>query len=194
MDTGNFFLLHHARLDAQLRDLFGGLTDDQMRRRPHPRVAPIAWLFWHMACCEDTLNRLLAGRAMVLDEENWLPRLNLTGRDAGVGMTDAQVEAVSARVDVAALRAYQAAVGRRTEELVVSLGPGELDHLPDPRQLDSLFGDDGVFTARSREVRRIFAGKTKGWFLGHLGLTHPREHLAQAILVKKMLGLGRGRA
>ena len=193
MDTAQFFLLHHERLYGQLRELFGGLTDEQMRLRPHPRVTPIAWLFWHMASCEDALSRLLAGRALVLDDGDFLARLNLPHRNSGVGMSDEQVDLVSARVELGALRAYQAAVGRRTEELVSGLRAGELGDVPDSRHLDSLFGDNGVFGGEAGAVRRIFHGRSKGWFLGHLGLTHPREHLGQAILVKKMQGLGSGR-
>lgn len=132
MDTVQFFLLHHARLFPEIGDRFSQLTDDQMRLRPHPSMNSIAWLLWHVACGEDMLNRLLAHRPFVLDEEGWVRRLNLSRRDVGTGMTDAEVAEFSARVDIAALRAYHAEVGRRTQEIVQGLRPEDLDVVPDP--------------------------------------------------------------
>jgi DinB superfamily len=193
MDTVQFFLLHHARLFPEIEDRFNQLTDDQMRLRPHPCMNSIAWLLWHMACGEDMLNGLLANRPFLLDEEGWLRRLNLSRRDVGTGMTDEGVAELSARVDIAALRAYHAAVGRRTQEIVQGLRPENLDVVPNPSQIRQLFQDDGVFGPQARAVEQFYAGKTTGWFLGHLALTHPREHFAQALLVRKILGLGTGR-
>jgi hypothetical protein len=193
MDTVQFFLLHHARLSPEIEDRFGQLTDDQMRLRPHPGMTSIAWLLWHMACAEDMLNRLLAHRPLLLDEEGWLHRLNLSRRDLGTGMTDAEVAELSARIDIAALRAYHAAVRRRTQEIARGLRPEDLDVVPDPSQIHQLCHDEEIFGLQARAVEQFYAGKTHGWFLGHLALTHPRDHFAQALLVKKLQGLGTGR-
>src|SRR5262245_41993704 len=193
MDTVQFFLLHHARLFPEIEDRFSQLTDDQMRLQPHPGMSSIAWLLWHMACAEDMLNGLLAHRPFVLDEEGWLRRLNLSRREVGTGMTDDEVAELSARVDIGALRAYHAAVGRRTQEIARGLRPEHLDVVPDPSRIRQLFQDEGVFGPRARVVEQFYAGKTHGWFLGHLALTHPREHFAQALLVRKLQGLGSGR-
>jgi hypothetical protein len=193
MDTVQFFLLHHARLFPEIEDRFSQLTDDQMRLRPHPGMTSIAWLLWHMACGEDMLNRLLTHRPLLLDEEGWLHRLNLSRRDIGTGMTDAEVAELSARINTAALRTYHAAVGRRTQEIARDLRPEDLDVVPDPSRIRQLFQGEGVFGPQARAVEQFYAGKTHGWFLGHLALTHPREHFAQALLVRKMQGLGTGR-
>ena len=71
--------------------------------------------------------------------------------------------------------------------------PEDLDVVPDPSRIRHLFEDEGVFGPRARAVEQFYAGKTQGWFLGHLALTHPREHVAQALLVRKLQGLGTGR-
>jgi DinB superfamily len=83
----------------------------------------MAWLVWHMARYEDILNLLLVGRPQVLDEEHWLPRLNLSVRDVGTGMGDDEVSDLSARLDLSALRDYYIAVERRTVDVVRSLRP-----------------------------------------------------------------------
>jgi hypothetical protein len=64
------------------RDVLQGLSHEQVRLRPDG-LNSIAWLVWHMARCENALNLLLAGRPQVLDEEHWLPRLNVSIRDVG---------------------------------------------------------------------------------------------------------------
>lgn len=145
-----------------------------------------------MACCEDMLNRLVANRPLILDEAGWMRRLKLTRHDAGTAMTDEDVSEFSARVDIAALRAYHAAVGRRTEEIARSFRPEDLDVVPDRSQIHQLCQE--IFGPNIAGVaEEFYAGHTKGWFLGHLGLTHSFEHLAQAVLVRKLQGLGSGR-
>jgi hypothetical protein len=96
MDAIEVFVLHHERLPMQVeRDFLQGLSDEQMRLRPHG-FNSIAWLVWHIARYEDILNLLLVGRPQVLDEEDWLSRLNLSMRDVGTGMGDDEVSDLSA--------------------------------------------------------------------------------------------------
>src|SRR5262245_28273668 len=149
MNAIDFLARHYGRLHMQVeRDFLHGLSEEQMRLRPHG-LNSIAWLVWHMARYEDILNLLLVGRPQVLDEEHWLPRLNLSVRDVGTGMGDDEVSDLSARLDLAALRDYYTAVGRRTMEVVRSLRPEALDELPDRERLRA----EGVF--RENAVRLI---------------------------------------
>lgn len=116
-----------------------GLTEAQLRRQAGPGRTSIAWLLWHIARIEDvTINLLVAGHPQVLDEQQWLERLRLTHRDVGTAMGDAEVAAVSARLDVAVLRAYRLAVGRRTRLIVGALGPEELRRRVDPAAIERL--------------------------------------------------------
>jgi hypothetical protein len=129
--TPDFFVLQHERLHRQVeREFLRGLSEAQMWRRPDG-LHSIAWLVWHMARYEDSLSLLLAGRPQVVDEEAWLPRLQVSLRDTGTGMRDDEVSDLSARLDLAALRDYYIAVGRRTVEVVRSLRPEALDERPD---------------------------------------------------------------
>jgi hypothetical protein len=187
MDTIDFFVRHYGRLHMQVeRDFLHGLSEAQLRLRPHG-LNSIAWLVWHMARYEDILNLLLVGRPQVLDEEDWLRRLNLSIRDVGTGMGDEEVSDLSARLDLAALRDYYMAVGRRTLEVVRSLRPEALDELPDLERLRAA----GVF--RENAVRLIAerSRETKGWWLGQLGIAHSQSHRGQAVTIRLLQGIRR---
>ncbi|MGH7397337.1 MAG: hypothetical protein ACRELW_07365 [Candidatus Rokuibacteriota bacterium] len=45
-------------------------------------------------------------------------------RDFGIGMTKPEVAELTSQVDVAALREYRDAVGRRTQEIIRGVGSG----------------------------------------------------------------------
>jgi hypothetical protein len=187
MDAIEFFVLHHERLHMQVeRDFLQGLSEAQMRLRPHG-LNSIAWLVWHMARCEDALNLLLVGRPQVLDAEDWLPRLQLSIRDVGTEMSDDEASDLSARINLTALRDYYTAVGRRTVEVVRSLRPEAFDELPD---LDR-FRAAGVFREKALWAIVERAGQTKGWWLGQLGIAHSQSHRGQATVISLLQGIRR---
>jgi len=123
MDARDLLLDEHARMHAvsvtgekgTLADrTFGGLSDDQMRARPREDLNSLAWLMWHIARAEDIFaNIILSGREQIVDD-GWLPRLKISRRDFGIGMSKPEVAELTTQVDVAALRDYRDAVGRRT--------------------------------------------------------------------------------
>ena len=96
---------------------FGGLTDEQMRVRPREDLNSLAWLMWHISRAEDVFaNLLISGRDQVLDG-SWSARLKISRPDFGIGMTKLEVSELTAKIDIAALREYRDAVGRRTREI-----------------------------------------------------------------------------
>lgn len=88
MDLLQFFLQCQEAFHSRVENEFlTGLTEAQMRMRPHPAVNTIVWLVWHMARCEDVpMNRFVANRPQVLGEGNWLKRLNLSRQDIGTNI------------------------------------------------------------------------------------------------------------
>ena len=185
MDARAFFLLHHARVHAQVeKEFLHDLSDAQMRLRP-ASLNSIAWIVWHMARCEDVINVLLAERLQVLDQEHWLTQLNLSPRDVGTGMADNEVSEWSARVNLDALRGYYSAVGRSTVEVVTALQPQELDAMPDLHRLhtEGVFRESAIWATSERE------GQTKGWWLGHLGLGHNQMHRGEALTIRGLQGI-----
>src|SRR5713101_7891004 len=127
MDALDFFLVRYDQVHRVLTDpAIEQLGDAQWRGRPHPGVNTIAWLIWHMARVEDVgVNRFVADRPQVI-EDGWLTRLGVGRRDVGTGMSDAEVDDLSSRIDLGELRGYWDAVTRRTPEVVASIRGSDL--------------------------------------------------------------------
>lgn len=200
MDALQLFLSDHARIHSSavggaegnvfLEDaILGGLTDEQLRARPQPGLNSIAWLVWHLGRTEDMIvNVIVAGRRQVLEESDWPERLGLSRIDVGTGMSDDEVEQFTALADIAAVRAYRAAVGRRTREVVAAMQPEDLDEVIDPAHLEQAFAD-GTIDARASWLRGFVGGKTKAFVLGHGVPGHGYMHLGEAMTLRSLAGL-----
>jgi len=66
----------------------------------------------------------------------------------------------------------------------------ELSSQIDISYLHQVLYNERALCQNSEWVAEFFFGKTKGWFLGHLGLTHSRGHLGQILIIRKLQGLG----
>ena len=146
MDTRDLFLDQHAavhsaavggnKMSAAER-AFAGVTDEQMRMRPREDLNSLAWLMWHIARAEDILvHQVVCGRGQLLDDA-WAKRLGVVRRDFGIGMTSPEVTELTRQIDLAALREYRDAVGRRTRELVGELQRPGLGRQPSSRSTSS---------------------------------------------------------
>ena len=202
VDQLDLILMQHARVHAAavsgarqptMEDsLLDGLSDDQLRRRPHG-MNSLAWLLWHMARIEDvTMNILVAGRPQVLDD-GWLARLSLSHRDVGTGMTDDEVADVSDRIDIEALRAYRTAVGVRTREIIGGLRPEDLDVAVDTPRIHDLRAAGAIGKAAGRLVD-AWRGRPKGFFLTMPATGHNYLHFGEAFSIKSLLERDRDRA
>jgi hypothetical protein len=104
-----------------------GLTDAQLRQCLD-RHNSIVWLLWHIARVEDfIINIGVRAVPQVFDRDGWQSRLGVTRRDIGTGMSDKEVAEFSARVDVAAVRAYRAAVAQETRSGLTARDFDDLD-------------------------------------------------------------------
>lgn len=199
MDALQFFLLRYEALHAptgtvSIENLLTGLSEAQLRCRPHPELNSIAWIVWHIARTEDLgIQRLVGHHPQIFDREAWMARLNVPLRHVGTSMTDEEVSALRAQIDLAALGAYWAAVGRGTVDVVKALHPASLDEVIDAAYLHQVFFDEGVFGPHANvdAIETNYQGKNTGWVLAHLGLTHNYEHVAEALVIRGLLGLRR---
>jgi hypothetical protein len=193
MDALEFFLIKYESLHGeQDNQLLSGLTDAQVCSTPYPGVNSVAWYLWHTTRCEDIgVNRLVDDRPQVLFEGGWPSRLDVSLRDIGTGMADDEVSDFSTQVNLETLRAYRAAVKRQTRDVVRELHPQDLDDVLDAARLRRVI-EEGALGENADWVGEYWQGKTRGWCLAQLGLTHNYSHFGQAQLVRGMLGL-RGR-
>jgi hypothetical protein len=189
MDAVDFFLTRYGEVHSGLVDgLFGSLSDTQLRACPHPGVNTVAWLLWHSARIEDVaLNRFLADRAQVLDE--WIERLAVPRRDVGTGMSDAEVDDLSARIDLQALRGYLGAVTGRTLAVVETLRGSDLDAPVAGNRVRSVVLSEGVVAPGAEWLTEFWAGgRSRAWTLAQTALLHPYGHFYEARVAAGLLG------
>jgi DinB superfamily len=195
MDATAFFFLRHERAHGvRIDETLEGLTEDELRRRPHPALNSIAWLFWHIARTEDlSVNRFVGDRSQVLDDEEWMPRLGIYRRDIGLGMTYDEVDDLSRRVNLDALRSYWGLVGRRTVDVVTALTPDDFDGVNEGPHVRRVIFDEGAIQGEHKEgVLGLWSGMTRGYALAYMGLTHNFDHLSDMGVIRGLWGhLGR---
>lgn len=195
MNTLEFFLVHHNRLyfeNSGILNRLNGLSNDQLRLCPH-NLNSIAWILWHIARCEDlAVNRIIIEGEQVLDTDNFTFELNVPRKDIGTSMSFVEVMSVSNQIDISSLQNYIRAVAAKTQKVIRKLHLDELNQIPDPEYLRKVLFEEEALNKNSEWVAENYANRNKAWFLGHLGLTHPRGHLGQIILLRKLLGLGSG--
>src|SRR5262245_4558037 len=154
---------------------WGGVTDEQMRVRPREDLNSLAWLMWHIARAEDIfVNVVLGSRAQVFDD-GFAGKLGITRRDFGIGMTSPQVSELTRQVDLAALRDYRDAVGRRTREFVEGFDwAGTV-----AGEAMEKAAAQGGFGARTEGVVKIFTGRPRPAILSGIALMHPATHIGE---------------
>ena len=190
MDAVDFLLLRYETLHRTLLDdLLRGLTDAQVRGRPHPGVNTIAWLIWHAARIEDVgVNRFVVDGVQVIDG-GWLGRLGVDRRDVGTGMTDAEVDALSARIDLAALRGYWEALTRRTLEVAATLRGQDLGVVVPADRVKRVGADEGAVAPGAEWLTEFWAnGRTRGWVLAQTPLLHVYGHYFEARVTAGLWG------
>ncbi|MBI1726122.1 MAG: DinB family protein [Candidatus Rokubacteria bacterium] len=170
---------------------FGGLTDDQMRVRPREDLNSLAWLLWHIARAEDIMaNLVVNGRGQVFDD-GWMQRLKIARRDFGIGMTKPEVAELSATIDIAALRDYRDAVGRRTREIVGAYGPKDWEGAIEAAALERA-GTLGCFGERTEALTKAFTGRPRRAVLTGIVVIHSAMHMGEGATVRAAGGFGTG--
>jgi DinB superfamily len=193
MDALGLFRLRYDAIHGGFVDeLFAGLTDAQVRARPHG-LNSVAWLVWHATRVEDAaVSRFVSDRPQVLVEGDWSRGLG-DRRDVGSGMTDAEVESLSGRLDVEALRGYARAVAERTRSVAGALAPAAWEEIVPPERIRRVVGDEELLVDAGRWVEEFWArGHSRGWYLLQTGLLHPYGHWFEAFATRGQLGV-RGR-
>jgi hypothetical protein len=190
MDAVDFWLLRHETLHGFLADdLVAELSEAQIRGRPVPRVNPIAWLMWHAMRVEDVaINRFVTDRPQVLDA-GWLERLGVSRRDVGTGMDDAQVDALTARIDLDQLRGYCRAVTRATLDAVPLLRSLDLEVMVPAERVKQVCVAEGAVDPGASWLTEFWAGgRSRAWVLAQTSLLHVYGHYFEGLATKGLWG------
>src|SRR5215813_12473030 len=110
-------------------------------------------------------------------------------RIIGTGMTDDEVAEMTARADVAAVRAYRSAVGRRTREVVTALRSAvwdEVVELEDIRRGAAA----GAFRDWVEGASYPWLGWTRAEQLASSALRHNSAHIGEAVTIRSLGSAG----
>ncbi|MFZ6027592.1 MAG: DinB family protein [Chloroflexota bacterium] len=166
-------------------ELWQGLDDETARRIPRNETHSIAWCLWHLARIEDvTMNLILAGSDQLFECDGWSTHLKVDLRDTGNAMTPGEIATLSNAVDLAALRAYRSAVGRRTRQIVGQLPQNDFKQKVDPAHLQRVL-DEGAVCEASKGLLDYWGNLTFAGLLLMPPTRHNLVHLNEAIRLKK---------
>ena len=119
--------------------VLNGMDEAALRLMPTRFEHSVAWILWHLARCEDlTVNMLVAGEEQVLYRQGWIDRLNSPILHTGNEINLQEIALFSQSINLENLKAYRAAVGVSTREVVSCLTPGELSKMVQPDRMDKL--------------------------------------------------------
>jgi hypothetical protein len=93
-------------------------------------------------------------------------------------MTEDELTAFSAQIDVAAVRAYRDAVGLKTRDVVLTLGSEVWAEPFSPAD-----------AARAPEWFSVLVGQPRAIELGTSAITHNAIHLGEAVTLRSLAGL-----
>lgn len=166
-------------------EIWAEITEDIVRRIPQNCGVSIAWHIWHLARVEDiTMNILVAERDQLLHQDDWRARINAPVEDTGNAMDVDEAAALSAAVDIDALRAYRIAVGQHTREIVAQLTPGSLHQKTDPARLQRIM-DEGAVVPEAYGIVEYWSRRTITGLLLMPPTRHNLVHVNQALQLKK---------
>ncbi len=181
--------LHSAKVTSpatvSLEDLvLDDLTDAQWRGIPKGGEHSIAWAIWHIARIEDmTMNILVADTQQIFSEGDWLEKLNIELPDSGNAMSEAAVADLSASIDVAALRDYRVAVGRRTREITADLQISDLKEKTKPDRLQRI-RDEVAVVPEAVGIVEYWSKRTIAGLLLMPATRHNLVHLNEALKLR----------
>jgi hypothetical protein len=189
------FLRQHAMLHSAKvaqgefwsfeNEILNDMTERQIRRIPRNCEHSVAWCIWHMARIEDvTMNLLVAGSSQILHRSNWLERMKLTSCDTGNEMDEQELARLSATIELEALRAYRAAVGRRTREIVGQLEAEALKQKVDPIRVQQVM-EEGAVVQAARGIVDYWGRRNLAGLLLMPATRHNLVHLNEALRLKR---------
>jgi len=163
------------------------LTAEQVRCIPPNGEHSIAWILFHVARIEDiAMNTLVAGTPQLFVREGWANKLKVAVRHSANKMDGRSVAALSAQIDIVALRSYRQSVGRRTREIVRKLKPEELRQKVDTARLQRVM-DEGALVPEATEIANYWGKRTIAGLLLMPATRHNFLHLNEALRIRQKI-------
>jgi hypothetical protein len=193
----DLFLIQHAMVHSKKMsraeiwsfedEIWSGLTNDIFCRIPPNGEHSIAWILWHIARIEDiTMNMLVADTPQLYLQDSWDKKIKSTIHHSGNKMGAISVARLSTLLDMAVLRKYRLAVGRRTREIVEQLQPEQLKQKVDPLRLKKVL-TEGAVIEEAIEIVNYWGNRTIAGLLLMPPTRHNFLHLNEALRIKLKL-------
>lgn len=188
-------LLHSSRMRnssvATLEDeLLRDLSEETFRK--YPITAPdtqnsIAWHLWHITRIEDmTMNVLVNNEQQVFISGDWYEQLNVKYPHSGNDMTEDEVADLSTHIHIPSLLDYRKEVGKKTQEIVSSLQPGEFRQKVASVRIKELEEQCAV-KKESSWLLEYWGNKTIAGLILMPATRHIYLHLNKSIRIKKRI-------
>jgi hypothetical protein len=173
-------------LHGILHDLADDLTPEELTTRTLPNTNLLAFDLWHVARVQDwAMQTMVLGVPEVIEEPRWQGRGALVTHGIGVGLTEAQADALAQQLALADILAYADATHAAILGWLGSHTDDDLSQHPDvPAHLARYpvyLGD-----AMREEVPWMYQ-QPPVWRCLAPALGHDRDHLAEMDLVKRQM-------
>lgn len=134
MDVPSLLLEFFGRIPPLARDAVDGLTADQLATAPAPGANTIGWLIWHLTRVQDHHVAELLGTDQIWTTGDWAARYGLEPDPSDTGYGHGPEQVLTVRPESpAALLEYLDVVQARTDRMLESLSPDDLDRVVDKR-------------------------------------------------------------
>lgn len=185
-----FFQRYDVLYNFWLEGVWEMVPEATLRERPHPRVNSIVWNLWHIARVEDAgINRFVTDGVQVFDNGGWGDRMNVPWRHHGSEMSFAEVDDLSARINIPALREYAGAVAEKTRAVVSHVSLADLGATLSRETAQKLIMNEGLAHSNPEGFIENYTGWTKGKCLMNFALTHPYQHVGEIGVIASLLGV-----
>jgi hypothetical protein len=174
-------------------ELLDDLTEAEIRQIPAGGEHSVAWILLHLARIEDiTMNMLVAGTEQLFTRDGWAKKLNISVLHSANRMDAASVAELSAGIDIKSLRAYRAAVGKRTRAIVRKLQAQDFKQKVDPARLESVLRQ-GAVSPEAMEIVEYWSKKTIAGLLLMPPTRHCILHFNEGMRIKELIRMGESR-
>ncbi|MFN8413526.1 MAG: DinB family protein [Anaerolineales bacterium] len=168
-------------------ELWQGLTEKSFRSIPTTGEHSIAWILYHIARIEDiTMNILVADTTQLYVKDKWEKKLNATVSHSANKMAGKEIAELSKKLNMAGVREYRTAVGRRTLEIVKKLEPTKWNQKVEAQRLQKIL-DTGAVTSEALEIVTYWSKRTIAGLLLMPPTRHNFLHLNEAGRIKAKL-------
>ena len=186
MRATELMALQLGTVNQVLHDVASDLTPEESVTRVLPHTNLIAFDLWHVARVQDWAVQTMArGVPEVIDEPRWQGRGQLATHGIGVGMTEAQADALARALAIADVLEYADATNQTVLAWLRTLPDDALESQPDvPAHLARY--PVYLEPAMRAEVPWMYQ-RPPLWRCLAPAIGHNRDHLAEIDLLKRQL-------